>query len=226
MELVIRQKMHDLDPAFGAMAEKIGEHAWGLPDLSFREKTFAFIAGDLCNRNLQMPLETHIRVGLLNGVPLSSVREAIRHLAPYVGYPTAAEALMRVKQVEGSEPPTAAEMVEAATTAEVKLPDQVAERIDAVDPHFATWYREQFEQRWSRPGLSTRERVLATLAVDVLYQTLDAPLALHLELARQAGVTEAQIRAVFHLIAEFGVEKTWRAFEALQSHLGENASRA
>jgi 4-carboxymuconolactone decarboxylase len=219
MELVIRQKMHDLDPAFGPMAEAIGEHAWGLPELSFRDKTFIFLAGDLCNRNLQMPIEAHVRVGLLNGVTFAAVREIIRHLAPYVGYPTAAQALMRVAEIEKADPPKAPQDAPVAETAPVKLPDAIATELDALDPHFATFYRQQFEQRWARPTVNTRERVLATIAVDVMYQTLDEPFALHLELARQAGATEAQVRNVFHLVAEYGIEKTWRAFQALDKHL-------
>jgi alkylhydroperoxidase/carboxymuconolactone decarboxylase family protein YurZ len=49
-------------------------------------------------------------------------------------------------------------------------------------------------QRWARPHLSVRERAIACLAVDVLYQTLGESLRLHAALALAAGATEETFR--------------------------------
>jgi 4-carboxymuconolactone decarboxylase len=228
MELLIENKMIELDSEFGKMAGYIGRHAWGLPDLTMREKAFAFIAADLCSQNLQMPLEVHVKVGVLNGVRLQDFRAAVRHLAPYSGYPTSALALRRLVQIEqevaemtvpeSSGPPPEAPPVE--------LPESTLAELERLDPHFAQFYRGQFAERWNAEGLSTRERALAAIAVDVMYQTLDEPFALHLELARRAGAGERQIRQVITLVSEYGISRAWRAFRALETHLAASKASA
>lgn len=57
-------------------------------------------------------------------------------------------------------------------------------------------------------------------SVRLLFETLDEPFRLHIGIARVAGATEEQIRAVLHLVAEYGMGKTWRALAALIAHLG------
>jgi 4-carboxymuconolactone decarboxylase len=231
MELLIENKLVELDAEFGAMAGYIGNHAWGLPGLTMREKAFAFVAADLCSQNLQMPLEVHVKVGVLNGVRLGDFREAVRHLAPYSGYPTAAVAMTRLAQIEREiaamrmpEPSKPADP--APETPRVDLPRQVDAGIEHLDAQFAQFYRGQFAERWNRVGLTTRERALATIAVDVMYQTLDEPFALHLDLARQAGAGEIQIRQLITLVSEYGVNRAWRAFRALDAHLAGSAASA
>jgi alkylhydroperoxidase/carboxymuconolactone decarboxylase family protein YurZ len=226
MELLIENKLVELDPDFGKMAGYIGNHAWGLPDLTMREKAFVFIAGDLCSQNLQMPLEVHVKVGVLNGVALGDFREAVRHLAPYAGYPTAALAMMRLAQIEReiAALPGPRQAEPAPETPGVELPEQAAADLERLDPHFAEFYRGQFAERWGRGGLNSRERALATLAVDVMYQTLDEPFALHLDLARRAGAGETQIRQVITLISEYGTSRAWRAFRALEAHLAASTA--
>lgn len=226
MELLIENKLVELDPDFGKMAGYIGNHAWGLPDLTMREKAFVFVAADLCSQNLQMPLEVHVKVGVLNGVAVADVREAVRHLAPYSGYPTAAQAMMRLAQIEReiAAMPTPRPAEPAPEAPHVELPEDVAADLERLDPHFAAFYRGQFAERWGRGGLSTRERALAVIAVDVMYQTLDEPFALHLELARRAGAGQEQIRQVITLVSEYGISRAWRAFRALEADLA--ASRA
>jgi len=226
MELLIENKLVELDPDFGKMAGYIGNHAWGLPDLTMREKAFVFIAADLCSQNLHMPLEVHVKVGVLNGVALEDFREAVRHLAPYSGYPTAALAMMRLAQIEreAAAMPAPRPPEPAPEAPGVELPEESAADLERLDPHFAQFYRGQFAERWGRGGLSTRERALATIAVDVMYQTLDEPFALHLDLARRAGAGERQIRQVITLVSEYGISRAWRAFRALQAHLAASSA--
>jgi len=87
MELANQDQVEGLDPKFGAMAAEMGNRAWGLPGLTMREKTFLFIAADLCSGGLGFPLATHVQMGGMHGVTLPECRAAIRHLAPYAGYP-------------------------------------------------------------------------------------------------------------------------------------------
>jgi 4-carboxymuconolactone decarboxylase len=80
-------------------------HAWSLPQLTMREKAFVFIAADLCTANVGFPLLTHVQMAGANGVSVPECIAAIRHLAPYAGYPTAAVALQQLRHLDQSEAP-------------------------------------------------------------------------------------------------------------------------
>ena len=106
MKLASQDQVQALDPEFGRMAAEVGVHAWSLPQLTMREKTFVFLAADLCTANIGFPLLTHLQMAGANGVSAPECIAAIRHLAPYVGYPTAAVALQQLQQLEPSDEPT------------------------------------------------------------------------------------------------------------------------
>jgi alkylhydroperoxidase/carboxymuconolactone decarboxylase family protein YurZ len=216
MQLTNQDKIAELDADFATMAIQVGQHAWGLSELTMREKAFVFVAADLSTRCLGFPLQTHAQMALSQGVSLTALREVVRHLAPHVGYPTAAEALMVLAGIEEAEPPRP-ETPEAPVSAQ--LEEATANRIAHLDDRFAAFYAEQFNARWSRPELSRRERALSTIATDVLNGTLDDSLRLHVNLALSSGAGEAQVRAVILQVAEFGIDKAWRAFSALSEIL-------
>lgn len=232
MNLANQDTVTSMDAEFGQMALQVGHNAWGLPALSMREKAFAFLAADLCAHYIGFPLRTHIAMALAQGVSLDAQREAVRHLATYVGYPAAAEALMVLAEIEADgnagngdgadpdheadDPPAQSDPVPDTTVAA----PPVAARIEKLDPDFAQFFTEQFLGRWNRPGLSTRERALCTIATDVCNGTLEDSFRLHLDLAREHGAGEEQIRAVLLLVAEFGIAKAWRAYTVLH-HLQE-----
>jgi 4-carboxymuconolactone decarboxylase len=148
-----------------------------------------------------------------NGVAIDDIREVVRHLAPYAGYPTAAEALMRLAEIEQALAPGRA--TESAENLPVQLPAEVLDGIRQLDNEFADFVAQQFAERWGRGNLTVRERALATIAVDVMDGTLDDSLRLHLDLALTNGAGEEQARAVLLLLSEFGLAKTWRAYSAL-----------
>jgi 4-carboxymuconolactone decarboxylase len=209
MQLANQDEVLALDAEFGRMAAEVGMHAWSLPQLTMREKAFAFLAADMCTANLGFPLQTHVQMAAANGVSVTECVSAIRHLAPYVGYPTAAVALGQLRHIErgsGAEP---------RVSADVTLPPRYVESLTTLDTGFADFVVAQFDQRWSGGELSARERALACLAADVVNQTLDESFALHVELAMAGGAKEEQVRAVLLLVAEYGIAKAWRAYRAL-----------
>jgi 4-carboxymuconolactone decarboxylase len=211
MKLANQDQVVALDPQFGRMATEVGMHAWSLPQLTMREKAFVFLAADLCTANVGFPLLTHVQMAGANGVSVPECVAAIRHLAPYAGYPTAAVALQQLSQLDESEgaPPQPLYGWDLGT----KTIDALAE----LDEEFAGFFANQFNQRWGSDELSPRERALTCLAADVLNQTLDESLSLHIDLAVAAGAGHEQIRAVLLLVAEYGIAKAWRAFRALTS---------
>ena len=167
MKLANQDKVQALDSEFGRMAAEVGVHAWSLPQLTMREKTFVFLAADLCTGNLGFPLLTHVQMAGANGVSVPECVAAIRHLAPYVGFPTAAVALQQL-QLDPSGEPDGAEPADRH-----EVPREVADALAGLDKDFAEFFTNQFNQRWNSGDLSPRERALACLAADVLNQTLD-----------------------------------------------------
>jgi alkylhydroperoxidase/carboxymuconolactone decarboxylase family protein YurZ len=208
MKLTNQDTVVAMDADFGEMAVQVGQHAWGIADLTMRERAFVFIAADLCAHNLGFPVQTHVEMARSQGVSVASIREAVRHLAPYVGYPTAAEALMALAEIsDGDEPATHGEVPELDVT--------TRQRLTSLDAKFADFFQAQFQNRWGRPDLTVRERALCTIATDVLNGTLDESFRLHVDLALGDGADVAQVRAVLLLVAEFGIAKAWRAYRAL-----------
>jgi alkylhydroperoxidase/carboxymuconolactone decarboxylase family protein YurZ len=219
MKLASQDAVAALDPDFGQMAVHIGRHAWGLPDLTMREKTFVFVAADLCNHNIQFPLQAHVMMGMSNGVAIDDVREAVRHLAPYVGYPTAAETMMRLIEIEkaaGVEREPGGTPTEAPSA---EIPADVLDGVRPLDADFAGFLEHQFAERWARPNLTVRERALCTIAADVMNGTLEDSFRLHVDQALANGAGEEQVRAVLLLVSEYGIAKSWRAYAALDAHL-------
>jgi alkylhydroperoxidase/carboxymuconolactone decarboxylase family protein YurZ len=136
---------------------------------------------------------------------------AIRHLAPYAGYPVAAVALQQLRQLDQSEGP------QPQPRYGWDLGTETIDALAELDEGFAGFFANQFNQRWGSDELSPRERALTCIAADVLNQTLDESFSLHIDLAVAAGAGHEQIRAVLLLVAEYGIAKAWRAFRALTS---------
>jgi 4-carboxymuconolactone decarboxylase len=209
MKLANQDQVAALDAEFGRMAAEVGVHAWALPQLTMREKAFVFLAADMCTANVGFPLLTHVQMAGANGVSVSECVAAVRHLAPYVGYPTAAVALQQLRQLEP------AGEAEPQSAGGAQLPPGVVDILTAMDTEFAEFFADQFNQRWGSADLSSRERALACVATDVMNQTLDESFALHVDLALGNGATAEQIHAVLLLVAEYGIGKAWRAYRAL-----------
>jgi 4-carboxymuconolactone decarboxylase len=214
MKLANQDQVQAIDPEFGRMATQVGIHAWSLPHLTMREKTFVFLAADLCTANVGFPLLTHVNMAQENGVSAAECVAAIRHLAPYVGYPTAAMALKLIKEHsndDSSAPPA------TDTSAVPRLDDALEKAFVRTDSEFREFAADQYNQRWSGADLTPRERALACIAADVVNQTLEDSFALHIDLATAAGAREENIRAVLLLVAEYGIAKSWRAFRAMHA---------
>lgn len=205
-----------LDPDFGPVAVEAGEYAVGLPGLTMREKVFTWIASDVCNGHLGLPFELHITVARETGVSWAAVREVLQHLAPYAGYPAAVEAFARLRDIQGQQcDPDEAATAHIDTTRRLPRPVEV-------DREFERWAASQDADRWSRPLLAHRERALLCVAVDVLHQTLGAPMRAHVGMALAAGTDDETLRALLRVMGELGMGKVWQAFTELDAHLRDS----
>lgn len=195
-----------LDPVFAQMAVIAGHNIWGLPHLTVREKAILCLTADLCHPHLGVPMAMHVTMALDNGVEPEAIRELLRHLGPYVGYPILVPAFRQLAElgVTGEDDPAPVE--------NVPLRPELAAFVSKIPaPGLAAFTEGQLAQRWSRPGLSVRERAIACLAVDILDQTLGDSFRLHLDLARAAGADRDVLDDVLQGIAEFGMARAWNA---------------
>ncbi|MBL0885063.1 carboxymuconolactone decarboxylase family protein [Myceligenerans indicum] len=202
----------DLDPVFARFAVSGGHNLWNLSHLTVREKAFLCLTADLCHPHLGLPLAMHVQMARANDVDPESIRELLRHLAPYAGYPIVASAFQRLTELGLP----GARDTEAAGPAGLRGGlARTVQDLREVDPGLAAFTEDQLAQRWARPHLSVRERALACLAVDVLHQTLGESLHLHADLARSAGATDDTLRNLLRGMAEFGLPRVWAAARAL-----------
>jgi alkylhydroperoxidase/carboxymuconolactone decarboxylase family protein YurZ len=216
-----------LDPMFGQMYAATTAHAWAIPQLTDREKTFLCVAADVCQVNLGSVFELHVRTGLAHGVSLADLRALLRFISYDSGYQAALDALGRLAEIEPDEslPASALLAKELATTgvgaAPSPLPEPIRARLRELDPYFAEYFDLQSRMRTpSGPDtLSIRERAFTTMSIDVHYQTLDETFRLHTSRALGAGASHDDVRAVLRFIAQFGATKVWRAWIALNAHL-------
>lgn len=86
-----------------------------------------------------------------------------------------------------------------------------------LDHDFQTWITEKvWGDLWNRPGLSTRDRSLATIAI--LATLGHNELELHLRAARNTGVTPEEIGEVLLQVAAYaGVPAANHAFAMLKN---------
>ncbi|MGL6020414.1 MAG: carboxymuconolactone decarboxylase family protein [Gibbsiella quercinecans] len=92
--------------AFGDIAPKLAElsdrvlfdDVWQRPELTRRERSLITVAALVAlNRVEQLPF--HLQLAQRNGVNTAQLAEAITHLAFYAGWPAAASAIVRLRDL-------------------------------------------------------------------------------------------------------------------------------
>ncbi|MBR0873102.1 carboxymuconolactone decarboxylase family protein [Bradyrhizobium tropiciagri] len=218
MQLMSEQRVTSLDPVFGQMGIEAGKAIWSAPALSMREKAVVMIAADLCVPELGLPFELHVGMALGQAaMTVEDLRELLRHVAPDAGFNIVAmgfERLLQVAEELDKDSGSSASRIEADRPV---YDEATLAALERIDPEFARLVDQTSRQLWSRPGLSRRERCLATFAVDVIGGTLGPPFAAHVGLCRQAGLTRAECCVALRALAEFSIPKAWQALIALDA---------
>jgi 4-carboxymuconolactone decarboxylase len=213
----------ELDPEFGRMSIGVGQETWSMPGLSSREKALLCLANDILYQHLGLPLRMHVDMALANAVSRQDLREVVRHMAPYAGYPACVEARVRLAEIEANleeraKHPAGEETAYPAPQP-FAFPSAQSATLRYLDAPYADFVVRQAEQVWNRPHLSHLERAYLSLASDVCHQTLDESFRLHVDLALESGASQEQVRAVLRFLAEFSMAKAWRAFQELAKYL-------
>jgi 4-carboxymuconolactone decarboxylase len=102
--------------------------------------------------------------------------------------------------------------------------DRASAQATAFDDDFQTFITEgAWGSVWARPGLTTRERSMLTLAL-LAALGHDEEFAMHVRATANTGATPADIKeALLHVAVYAGVPAANRAFKIAKHELGEAA---
>jgi alkylhydroperoxidase/carboxymuconolactone decarboxylase family protein YurZ len=225
------ERVAALDPVFAQMVGATAKHAWAVPELTDREKTFLCVAADVCQPSLGLAFEAHLRAGLGRGVSTADIRALLRFISYDCGYPAATAGFERLVEFEASAgssrrevEPLAEDLLETGPgAAPSPLPDAVRSQLNDLDAHFTEHFDLQSRMRsGSGPDtLTERERGFASMSIDVHYQTLEETFHAHIGRALRGGASHDDVRAVLRFNAQFGVTRAWHAWKALNAYLTE-----
>lgn len=204
----------ELDPQFEKLGLEVAAFTFGLPGTSAREKLLQTMTLDICRPHLGLAFRMHVTAATMHGVTYAELLAAIRFVAPYSGYPAAADALARLTQIateigmdtsDLGDPPT-------SDAAVVGCP----ETTDEWTAEFVQW---QLSRAWSENQLSGRERAVMALTADVGQQADGESLRRHVELALDVGLSADDVRDVIRFCAEYGIGRAVAALRELDKVL-------
>ena len=94
------EKMKELSPDFAKLTDEVlFDDIWNRPGLSARDKSLITITV-LASTGKADQLESHIKLGLENGLTEKEIESAMTHIAFYAGWPSAVVGLQRLKAVK------------------------------------------------------------------------------------------------------------------------------
>ena len=195
---------------------------WERPGLAPRDRSLVVISSLIAGGSAAQ-LTSHLRIGLENGLKPGEISEIITHQAFYSGWPNAVSAVNVAHEVFKAQGINTAAFqpggVPLATPAsDASRAAKVRAEVAPVAPALADYTnRVLFADLWRRPGLTARDRSLATIAA--LVTTGDtAQLDFHLRLGMDNGLTREQIaEAVNHLAFYAGWPKAMAAVPVLKT---------
>ncbi|UGT93124.1 carboxymuconolactone decarboxylase family protein [Mycobacterium ostraviense] len=152
----------------------------------------------------------------MHGLAYADLLAAIRFIAPYSGYPAAADALARLQQVAAETGMDTSDLDELPVPGVV---DAVLGRLDSTDEWTTEFVDRQLSWAWSEDRLSMRERAIMALTSDVALRALDESFRRHVEIALDAGLGKDGVRDVVRFCAEHGIARVAAALRTLDNVL-------
>jgi 4-carboxymuconolactone decarboxylase len=204
----------EVDPQFEKLALDVAAFTFALPGTCVREKLLQNLTLDVCRSHTGLAFRMHVTAANMHGLGYADLQAAIRFVAPYAGYPGAAEALARLKEI-------ATEIgMDTSDLDEAPAPDTAGDMVRCLDTtdewttKFMDW---QMSRAWSEGRLSRRERAVMALTSDVGRRDIDESFYRHVELALGAGLSSDDIRDVVRFCAEYGITGTVAALRELDN---------
>jgi alkylhydroperoxidase/carboxymuconolactone decarboxylase family protein YurZ len=208
-----------VDPEFEKMALETGGFTYGLSGTTVREKLLQVLSNDVCRGHLGLAYRMHVMAAKMHGLHYADLLALLRFVAPYAGYPAAADALERL----GALGPQIG--LDTATEPEDRPAEEAwGERADAALESSDEWMKQFVASRtgrsWTEERLSARERIIVVLTTDVSMQVLGHPFREHVQAARKIGLSPDEVRDVVRFTAELCSARTVAALAELEQVLG------
>lgn len=212
----------DVDLEFQRMALETGELTFGLPGTSVREKLLQVTAHDICRANLGLAFRMHVTAGAMHGVEYADLLALVRFVAPYAGYPAAADALHRLAEVAKEVGMKVGPDPAAARPAEAVVEQDLRPNLAGLsgDPWMAEFLASRVGRAWTEERLSARERAFVALTAELSQRSLGASFRRHVELALRVADADA-VRDAVRFTAELGVADCVAALETLEAVLAD-----
>jgi 4-carboxymuconolactone decarboxylase len=208
----------EVDTEFEKMALETGGLTFALTGTSVREKLLQNLTQDICRSQLGLAFRMHVTAAKMHGIGYADLLAAIRFIAPYAGYPAAADALARVKQVAAEIGMDTDDLGEPPPPAGDSKP---VESLESTDEWMIEFLTSRTARAWSEVRLSRRERAIVAITSDVSQQTLADSVRLHVKLAMGAGVHTDDVRDVVRFCAEHSLARAVTALRELDKVFAE-----
>jgi 4-carboxymuconolactone decarboxylase len=206
----------EVDPQFEKLALDGVALTFELPGTSVREKLLQNLTLDVCRSHMGLAFRMHLTAARMHGLTYADLLAAIRFIAPYSGYPAAADALARLKEIATEIGMDTTDLGEPPKPSAV---GDVVRRLDTTDEWTTKFVNWQISRAWSEDRLSTRERAIMALTSDVGQQALDESFHRHVELALDARLSKDDVRDVVRFCAEYGIARAAAALRELDNVL-------
>lgn len=206
----------ELDPQFEKLGLEVAAFTFGLPGTSVREKLLQTLTLDICRPHLGLAFRMHVTAATMHGLTYAELLAAIRFVAPYSGYPAAADALARLAEVATEIGMDTSDLGDPPASGAVSDP---VGHPDTADEWTAEFVERQLSRAWSEDLLSRRERTIMALTSDVGQQAYGESLRRHVELALDAGLSTDDVRDVIRFCAEYGIGRVVAALRELDNVL-------
>lgn len=206
----------EVDPQFEKLGLEVAGFTFGLPGTSIREKLLQTLTLDICRTHLGLAFRMHVTAATMHGLTYAELLAAIRFVAPYSGYPAAADALARLKEIATEMAMDTSDLGKPPTRGAVS---DAAGRPDVADEWAAEFVEWQLSRAWSEDLLSRRERAIMALTSDVGQRDLDESLRRHVAVALDAGLSGDDVRDVIRFCAEYGIGRAVAALRELDKAL-------
>jgi 4-carboxymuconolactone decarboxylase len=206
----------EVDPEFEKIALEGAAFTFGLPGTSIREKILQNLTQDVCRSQLGLAYRMHVTAAQMHGLSYAELLAAIRFIAPYSGYPAAADALARLNQIATEIGMNTNDLGAPAAPGADGSSIESLQTEDEWATEFLGW---QVSRAWSEEALGRRERAVMAITSDVSQHALDDSFRLHVKLALDAGLSRDDVRDVVRFCAEHGRARAVAALRQLDNVL-------